>query len=747
MHLNELFITLAVILVTAGFTTILFKWLRQPLVLGYILTGFLVGSQLLVKRTILDIDSITLWGEIGVIFLLFALGLEFNFKKLRKVGRSGAITGVIEALFMTPIGYLLGQLMGWSTIESIFLGGMLSISSTSIVIKAFEDLNLKSKRFTQVVFGVLIAEDIIAVLLMVMLTSVGATSDIRGSDLVFELAKLMLFIFLWFSGGIFIFPTLLRKLKHFLTDEILLIVTLGLCFAMVVVASKSGFSAALGAFLMGVIIAETDEQERILRIITPIRQLFASIFFISVGMLVEPKQIAAYWDTILIISGAVLIIKPTVATIGLLISRQPLKTAIQSGYSLAQIGEFSFIIASVGLSLGVLQDNVYPIIVSVSVISTFMTPYFMRFAPSLHNGIIRGMPRSWRYILRRDGTVNTLNDNIKGGTSSILGRYIVTMLINLIWLTAILLFTLNIINPFVETNIGTHWGIKINVAIISLIVMAPFMYALTGKHYDTLENNAWKSTIKLPYGTRLVLFIMRYFISSIFVYVVVFNLINNTQMAIGVTLAYMIIFVMFTRIIRNIYHRMESRFLSNLDKSKIHKMVTIPLHLNKELHTEIYHIPSNSIISGCSIKDIHRKFRTGAQILAIHRRGGDIELPSNEESLYSGDKILVIGNDEQILHLKCLVDTIEEVPYTSQLFDMELFQIMLNDNSTLIGECANVSKLREGYEFILVGYHTDKFGFTRPNPKYIFKSGDILWIVGNRQEAIDKINLPEDSNS
>ncbi len=725
MHLDELFITLAVILVTASFTTILFKWLRQPLVLGYILTGFIVGSQLLVNETLIDNNSIVLWGEIGVIFLLFGLGLEFNFKKLKKVGRSGAVSAIIEALFMIPIGYGFGQLMGWNTIESIFLGGMLSISSTSIVIKAFEDLKLKSKRFTQIVFGILIAEDIIAVLLMVMLTSIGSTENIDGQKLALELGKLLLFIFLWFSGGIFIFPTLMRRIARFLSDEILLIVTIGLCFAMVVIAAKSGFSTALGAFLMGVIIAETDEQERILRIITPLRQLFASVFFISVGMLVDPKLLAEYIIPIAIISGVVLIIKPIIASLGLIISGQPLRLSIQSGFSLGQIGEFSFIIAAVGLSFGVLHDNIYPIIVSVSVITTFATPYFMRFSVVLYNKILSLLPKQWSSVTRRNGSVSAFTVSVKG-SSSYVGRYIVTLVINIIWLAAILLFTVSTMTPIIYENVGTHWSIKINIALFSLIVMSPFMYAIMVKEYD---NNSG-STVK--FGRTLVI-IMRYIINFIFVFIVIVNQFNNPLISFAATLLFILVFILLSHVISKLYHRMEGRFLFNLDKSKKHKSVDIPLYLNKELHTDIFKIPSDSIVSGHTIRDIHRKFKSGVQILAIHRRGGDIELPSNGVSVHSDDVILVIGNDEQILHFKNCVDSISESQHKSKILNMKLYHFIVEGGAEIVGHSAHVSDLHTTFNFILVGYITgDDNRFTRPNPKHTIKVGDILWVVGNK---------------
>ncbi len=719
MHLDELFISLAVILSIASVTTIIFKWLRQPLVLGYILAGILTGSQLMkLGGDIIDNDSITLWGEIGVIFLLFGLGLEFNFKKLRKVGRGGAITATLEALFMIPVGYAVGQMMGWSVIESIFLGGMLSISSTSIVIKAFDDLNLKSRRFTQVVFGVLIAEDIMAVVLMVMLSSIGATQSIDGEGLLREGLMLMLFIFLWFSGGIYIIPTLLRKLRRLLTDEIVLIVTLGLCFAMVVVAAKSGFSTALGAFLMGVIIAETDEQERILRLITPIRQLFGAVFFISVGMLVNPSVLIEYWQTILIISLVVLFVKPLVVTIGLMISGRTVKMAVQSGFSLAQIGEFSFIIASVGLSLGVIYDKTYPIIVSVSVITTFATPYFMRYAlPALHR-VLRFAPNSWREMVEHQSVRRVKKARQKLSSTNIKtnSSHIGVLLVNLVWLIAITLFSISVFTPFVYQNLGNHWSIKLNIIVVSLLVMSPFTYAVVS------NRNRHSGTV--------VYYIIRYVISGLLILLVINKQLENIPLSLGVTAIYLLLFIGLSSSLPKLYHMMEQRFMLNLDKSRKHKRLSIPEHLDSELHSELFIIPLGSIISGHTISSIYKKFNTGVQILSIHRRQGEIKFPSNTHTIHSDDRVMVIGNEEQILHFKCCVESIDSTPRAPSVrANMELTQLTITSDSPLIGCKANVSALRERFDFILVGYDINGEGFTRPNPKHKLVEGDIIWIV------------------
>ena len=377
-HLPDLISDLALILISAGIITLLFKWLKQPLVLGYIVAGLLAGPYVQIFPTVVDVENINLWAEMGVVFLLFALGLEFSFKKLMNVGSTAFITAMTEVITMLIVGYLVGHLLGWSTMNSIFLGGMLSMSSTTIIIKAFDDLGLRSQRFTGIVFGTLVVEDLVAIIMMVLLSTMAVSQEFAGEEMIGSILKVAFFLILWFLVGIFIIPAFLKKVKKLMNDETLLVIALGLCLGMVVVATKTGFSAALGAFIMGSILAETIEAERIEHIIKPVKDLFGAIFFVSVGMLVDPAVLVQYAWPVILITLVTIVGKAFFSSFGVLLSGQPLKTSIQSGFSLAQIGEFAFIIAALGVSLKVLDEYVYPIIVAVSVITTFTTPYFIR---------------------------------------------------------------------------------------------------------------------------------------------------------------------------------------------------------------------------------------------------------------------------------------------------------------------------------------------------------------------------------
>ena len=364
-HLPDLMKDLALILISAGIFTIIFKWLKQPLVLGYIVAGLLAGPYIDIFPSVIDTESINVWAEIGVVFLLFALGLEFSFKKLVNVGGTAAIAATTEVISMLVIGYCLGMALGWSTMDSIFLGGMLSMSSTTIIIKAFTDLGLRNQKFTGIVFGTLIVEDLVAILMMVLLSTIAATNNFTGEVMFESIIRVIFFLILWFVIGIYFLPAFFKKAKKLMNDETLLIISLGLCLGMVALSVKTGFSAALGAFIMGSILAETIEAEHIEHIIKPVKDLFGAIFFVSVGMLVDPAILVEYAWPVIIITLVTIIGKAIFSSLGVLLSGQALKTSIQSGFSLAQIGEFAFIIASLGVSLQVIGDHIYPIIVAV----------------------------------------------------------------------------------------------------------------------------------------------------------------------------------------------------------------------------------------------------------------------------------------------------------------------------------------------------------------------------------------------
>lgn len=401
IHLPELIQDLGFILATAAVVTLVCKKLKQPVVLGYLIAGFLLGPHVSFMPTIKDVSAVKIWAEIGVIILLFGLGLEFSFKKLAQVGKTASITALFEVIFMVSVGYVAGQILGWKPMDSLFLGGILSISSTTIIVRAFDELGLKSRKFVSLVFGVLIVEDIVAILLLVLLSTVAVSQNFSGTELLFSSARLMFFLILWFVLGIYILPSLIHRVRHWLNDETVLVVSLGLCLLMVSVATYAGFSPALGAFIMGSLLSETREGVRIEKIIHPVRDLFAAVFFVSVGMLIDPSVLVEYRYEIILITLMTVFGKFISSALGALISGASVRHSVQMGLSLAQIGEFSFIIATLGLSLNVTSHFLYPIAVAVSAITTFTTPYLIRSADPFCLWLEKKIPNNVNQLLLR----------------------------------------------------------------------------------------------------------------------------------------------------------------------------------------------------------------------------------------------------------------------------------------------------------------------------------------------------------
>lgn len=417
-------------MLTAGITSLLFKILKQPVVLGYIVAGMLVGPHVLGGSWIGDEKSVETWGEIGVLFLLFSLGLEFSFKKLISVG-STAVTGagVIVAGMMTT-GFIVGKLFGWTDINALFLGGMLCMSSTTIVFKAIEDAGLQSHKFAKVCFGILIVEDLFAVILMVLLSSIAVKNSFEGKEMAMQIAKLVGYLAVWFVLGILIIPSFLKKYKKYLNDEALTIFSIGLCLGMVLLAVNSGFSSALGAFVMGSVLAETVEAEKIEHLMQPVKNIFGSIFFVSVGMMINPALLVEYWFPITIITLVVVLGQIFFGSLGTLLSGQSLRVSLQTGFSLVQIGEFAFIIASLGQNLGVTDNNLYPIVVAVSVITTFLTPYVMRLAYPTLDFLNAHMSDTMKYLLDRYAQARNTNES-RGKWLRKIGRVIIRYIISL----------------------------------------------------------------------------------------------------------------------------------------------------------------------------------------------------------------------------------------------------------------------------------------------------------------------------
>lgn len=741
-HLPTLIADLALILISASIITLLFKWLKQPLVLGYIVAGLLAGPYVHIFPTVGDIANVNIWAEIGVVFLLFALGLEFSFKKLINVGSTAFITATTEVISMLLIGYMVGYLLGWGTMNSIFLGGMLSMSSTTIIIKAFDDLGLRSQRFTGIVFGTLVVEDLIAILMMVLLSTMAVSKDFVGEELLVSVLKVVFFLILWFLIGIFILPAFLKKAKKLMNNETLLIVSLGLCLGMVVLATYTGFSAALGAFIMGSILAETIEAEHIEHIIQPVKDLFGAIFFVSVGMLVNPAVLVEYAWPVIIITLVTIIGKAIFSSLGVLLSGESLNISIKSGFSLAQIGEFAFIIAGLGVSLKVLDPFISPIIVAVSVITTFTTPYFIRLANPFAEWLYKVLPPKVQEMLARYAsgkkTVNHDSD-WKKLLKNIVGRVIIYSVL----LTAIWLLSVKTLYPAVS-ELFTPVTIWVNLAmcLVTLLLMTPFLWALISNKYNSsaIFLKLWEDE-NYNHGRLVALVLFRVSVAIFFISAVVISYFH-LNIGIGVVIAVAVVaLILILREDLTQYSRLETHFLTNLnlreEVAKKHHPLKTSFNSefnNKDIELTSVVVSPYSRYIGKSLGELSFRQEFGVNVVAIVRGDLKIYIPKSSERIYPQDKLAVVGTDGQLQKFRDEIESPQGVPDTEEMYqEMNLHSFTVNEAFHFLDKSIVQSRFGEKYDSIVVAI--ERNGALVPLDKDVtFLLGDLVWFVGEREK-------------
>ena len=725
-HVPELIIDLALILGAAAAMTIIFKMLRQPVVLGYIIAGVLVGPYFNVFPTVVESEGIKTWAEIGVIFLLFGLGLEFSFKKLLKVGNVAVITSLMGVGMTFLIGYNVGVILGWEMMDSLFMGGILSIASTTIIFRAFDESGVKSQKFAGIVLGALIIEDLVAVVLMVILSTVSISRSFQGTEMIFSIIKLIFFLVLWFVSGIFFLPTLFKQLKKYLNDETLLVLSLALCFLMVVLSSEAGFSPALGAFIMGSILAETPKVEKIEHLVQSVKDLFGAIFFVSVGMLLDPNMLVEYALPIAISTLVLLIGKPIFATIGALISGQPIKVAVQTGMSLSQIGEFSFIIATLGVTLKVTSDFLYPVAVAVSVITTFTTPYMIGFSGRVSDWVTLKMPEKWKNRLYKysQGTQQVTEAS---DWKKLIRFYLINTIIFSVIIISIILLADRFLAPYFEES---NWK-KLFIVSLTLLMIAPFLYALAFRRGPS-QTYASIWTRPLYRGPLLALIISRIALAIFFVGFVFAKYYSPLAALLGV-LASTVFFITQRHRIKGFYGRIETRFLLNLherERSQKEKNYLAPW----DSHLTTFTLDGRSPIIGQPLSAMKLRETFGINIVIIERGDQTINIPRQDHVLYPNDVISVIGTDEQLTAFKNHITVSEEkIESKSDSSQVGLHSFSIPENSHLVGQTMRHSRMREMCHGIVVGLERDDERIVNPDPDLAFEADDVIWIVGSNR--------------
>lgn len=735
---------LALILMVAGIVTIIFKKLKQPLVLGYIVAGFLVSPHMPYTMSVIDETDIKTWADIGVIFTLFSLGLDFSFKKIVKMGASPIIATVVIVFAMMMLGISIGHGFGWSKMDCIFLGGMLAMSSTTIIYKAFDDMGLRQQKFAGMVMSVLILEDILAIVMMVMLSAIAGGNNPDGEQMIGSVIKIAFFLVLWFIVGIFAIPLFLRSVRKLINNETLLIVALGLCCGMAVLSTKVGFSSAFGAFVMGSILAETIEAEKIIKLVEPVKNLFGAIFFVSVGMLVDPKILIEYAIPILALVGSILIGQAIFGTFGFMLGGESLKSAMRCGFSMAQIGEFSFIIASLGLSLGVISNYLYPVVVAVSVITTFLTPYMIRLATPTYQVMEKHLPKRLINILNHFAMSHPSTTQ-QSKWKSLLRQLLINTVAYSILTAAVIALMFTFVLPFTRSLFPgwkLHWYANAITGILTLVLIAPFLRAIIMKKN---HSNEWKrlwvesSINRIP---LLFTIVVRFVIALAFIFYICNYLTRFTDalmIIIGIAVVSLMIASRWTKK-RSI--KMERLFIHNLRSRDIMAQVNgekKPLYeghlLDRDIHISDFDVPEDSSWGGKTLKELHLRERFGVDMSSIMRGSQRLNIPNGDTVIFPGDKLQVIGNDDQLQKFATALST-DLIPEDLEIEkrEMKLRQLIISGKSEFCGKSLLESGIRDKYNCMVVGLEEGQENLTKIAPTRTFEKGDILWIVGEESD-------------
>ena len=753
-HLPTIITDLSLILILASIFSVLCKILKQPVVLGYIVAGLLAGPHISLIPTVQP-ENISTWADIGVIFLLFGMGLEFSFKKMMSIGKVGGKAMLFEVLTLSVFGFAIGRLMGWNFIDSMLLGGMLTMSSTAIIVKAFNDMGLQKEKFAGIVFGILVFEALFAILLMVILSTFAVSRSFEGSELAMMVARLGFFLVMWFVCGIYLIPTLLKKIKKYLNSETLLLVAMGLCFLMVVLATKAGFSSALGAFIMGSILAETIELENIEKVIQPIKDFFGAIFFVSVGMMVDPQVLFDNFSTVIIIAAASIAGKMIFTTTGVRLAGESMKTAVQSGFSLAQMGEFSFIIASMGMSLGVTSASIYPIVIAVSVITTFTTPYTIKLALPAYHVLESVLPNSLTDKL------NKREDKKAGEKESQWKQLLMSYFFNLAIFSAICLSVYFVSAAFLLPLCATFDNLDfghIIFSFVSIIAMSPFLIGMVRNRgrQSFLFLSLWSSHNNNRYFLTAMIG-LRWVVAIVFLFMTIKLYWNISSVVIVVVALVVFAFIFQNKNLQKGYWKLEARFVKNFNQRQIEMRLNQNskqegnmheldnLHwIDKNLYVSTYLVQKGGVVENKTLKELNLRKVYDIIIVAVTRNGKQINFPDGDFRLEVNDTLLALGQIQKLKNAQIDYKGIDlDYSKVINLHDFTLKQqadkhscikcmtFIIGENSSWIDKNLYDAQLNRKTNCLVVGIERGDIPIPNPSSHVRFKKDDMVWVMGD----------------
>ena len=746
MHIPVLISDLAVMLITAGLITILFKKIKQPLVLGYILAGFLISSYFPFFPTVVDTDSITTWSEIGIIFLMFHLGLEFNLHKLARVGSTAIITAIVEVIGILAVGFLAGRLLGFGVMDSVFLGGMLSMSSTTIIIKAFDELQLRGKKFTELVFGTLVIEDIVGIFMMVILSTISVSKNVTGGQVAGSLSLMILYLIIWLILGIYFLPTFLNRTIKLMNDEMLLIVSLGVCFGMVILANALGFSSALGAFLSGSLLAGTVHVERIEHLTKGVKDLFGAVFFLSVGMLGNPQTLVEYATPIIVITAVTIFGKLIFSSLGMLLSGQTLDNALRCGFSLAQIGEFAFIIASLGMSLGVTGDYLYPIVVSVSVITTFTTPFCIKTAPKFISVIEKHLPDSLVAKLNKYTSEDQAEKEKDNDWYLYIKKYFRRVVVFGGLMLVIAIFGIHVAEPALSGYMGKTAADTITCVLI-YVFMAPFVGPMMNLH-NNLFTSLWlkRKSFRLP---LIVLNLIKVAIAVSIAMIPLAVLFNVKAIWLFFIIVGIMVILGRSDGMTGWYLQLETRFLRNFNERIIKREEALGMKetwLDNKLHIISFFAPKEGEFLGTPLRELDWGYRYNVYVVKIQRGTHTYILPKENVSIQAGDKVYVVGEEMAIMNFYKIIDSepCKRMRTVRQFMDsgypdvdkaLAICAVKITGQEDFAGKSIKNGNVRSHWNCMILGLQRKGLTVIMPNASMIISKGDIMWVMGSNNNV------------
>ncbi len=742
---------LALILVASGIVTIIFRKLKQPVVLGYIVAGFLISPNFDYLPTVVDQADISAWGDVGVIFLMFGLGLEFSFKKLGQVGGSAFTVAATVMAMMILVGAGIGALMGWDKMDCIFLGGMISMSSTMIILKSYEEYNLMRERFAQMVLGALVIEDIGGIFMLVILSAISVGRNVSGVAMAQQIIIMLIYLAAWILIGIYLVPTILKKITSLLNDELVLIVSAALCMAMVVIGNLIGFSSALGAFLAGSILAGTIQSDRIRYLIKPVKDLFGAIFFVSVGMLIVPKMLIDYIVPIIIITIVVIVGQMTFSVLGILLSGQSLHTAIRGGFSMVQIGEFSFIVATLGMSFGVISDFLYPVIVCVSVITAFATPIFIKNSEKAYRFINRKLPEKAKKALRRNTSESQTRDSLDNDWN----QYIKNICIRTGACSSILFLFYWAGTRYMMPRIDEAVGSPMTGNIISAAIIIAAMLPVINVMFDSNVTLYYKLWVKhrsnhLPLITMRAL---RALIGACFVALVLRKIFLIPFVILVLIAAIPIILIIRSTWLNGVTIAMEKRFVANFSERTLTKAKRDRARnrtyrwLDESLYVVEFEITDPEFYK--TIFDFTKRRDFVVTIIRIIRKDAYVNMPSADEYIQYGDVLQMLGTWDEVDACTILLEKDDAIRYTDsedktlkdfmygQRFEgvpeegeLVCVPIKLDSDSRFIRKSIRNCGLRQAFGATIIGIERGALPIVSPDIDTILMKDDIVWLIG-----------------